>query len=243
WRDEPALASLGSSNSKPLYLVVGLEGTAAEVESMIGNLTAEWHDAHIEEPLVVGEGATLWRRLVEFPAAGDSPLVLKANVVPSGTLAIMEAALRIDSECSIQAHAGTGVVIMKFAKFPEQGLSRALVGELQPVAAAHHGQTIVLSNPSGAEMNHQSMWVATDAPLDLMTEVKRRFDPRDILNRGRFVYVRTWCGAEESCRVLSKNPKLCLRRLPRLGCPQSARRPAVRLTEIPPRPSTTSCHS
>jgi FAD/FMN-containing dehydrogenase len=116
-------------------------------------------------------------------------LSLKASVVPSGTLAIVESARRIDPNCSIQAHAGNGVVLMKFSEFPRQGLSRALVGDLQPVAAAHHGQTIVLSNPSGAEMTHQCAWGATDAPLDLMTEVKRRFDPRDILNRGRFVYV------------------------------------------------------
>jgi len=26
-------------------------------------------------------------------------------------------------------------------------------------------------------------------PLSLMSDVKRRFDPQDILNRGRFVYV------------------------------------------------------
>ena len=50
-------------------------------------------------------------------------------------------------------------------------------------------RSIVLSNPSGAEMTHQSVWGATDSPLELMTAVKRRFDPKDILNRGRFVYV------------------------------------------------------
>ena len=83
----------------------------------------------------------------------------------------------------------SGTVLIKLAKFPEQGLSRALVGQLQPAAAAHRGNLIVLSNPSGAEMTHQSVWGAIDVPLDLMTEVKRKFDPKDILNRGRFVYV------------------------------------------------------
>ena len=91
--------------------------------------------------------------------------------------------------CSIQAHAGNGIVIIKMSKFPAQGLSRALVGRLAAGAAAHHGQVIVLSNPSGAEMTHQSVWGATDSPLELMTAVKRQFDPKDILNRGRFVYV------------------------------------------------------
>jgi hypothetical protein len=38
-------------------------------------------------------------------------------------------------------------------------------------------------------MTHQSVWGAIDAPLDLMTAVKRKFDPKDILNRGRFLYL------------------------------------------------------
>ena len=101
---------------------------------------------------------------------------------------MIEAARRVDPECSIQAHAGNGILIIKLSKVPAEGLSRALVGKLQPAAAAHGGQVVILSNPSGAEMTHQSAWGATDSPLALMSEVKRRFDPKDILNRGRFIY-------------------------------------------------------
>jgi glycolate oxidase FAD binding subunit len=187
WHTDLALADLHPSASQ-LFLVVALEGTGAEVEYMVRQLSAEWSEFGIEAPLIVGEGASLWQRLVEFPAIGDSPLLLKASVVPSGTTAVIDAARRIDPECSIQAHAGSGIAIIKFAKFPAQGLSRALVGDLQPVAAAHRGQVVVLANPAGVEMTHQSVWGATDSPLALMTEVKRRFDPKDILNRGRFVF-------------------------------------------------------
>jgi FAD/FMN-containing dehydrogenase len=38
-------------------------------------------------------------------------------------------------------------------------------------------------------MTHQSVWGGIDAAFDLMTKVKQQFDPRDILNRGRFVYL------------------------------------------------------
>jgi len=38
-------------------------------------------------------------------------------------------------------------------------------------------------------MTHQSVWGGIDAPFALMSAVKRKFDPKDILNRGRFVYV------------------------------------------------------
>ena len=196
WDEEPTLQPLGSSRnvaegvpSSALNVVVGLEGTPPEVEYMIRQLSAEWRQLGIEAPLIVGESAALWRRLVEFSAAGTSPLVLKASIVPSGVTAMIEAARRLDPNCSIQAHAGNGTVLIKVSKFPEQGLSRALVGQLQPAAAAHHGHVVVLSNPSGAEMTHQSVWGAIDVPLDLMTEVKRKFDPKDILNRGRFIYL------------------------------------------------------
>ena len=189
WDEQPGLLPLGRSSNQSLQLLVGLEGTAAEVEYMAGQLAAEWRAIGAPAPQVLGESATLWQALAEFPAAGDSPLVLKASVVPSGVTAMIAAARRLDGECSIQSHAASGTVIIKLTKFPAGGLSRALVGDLQPVAAAHHGNLVVLSNPSGAEMTHQSVWGAIDVPLDLMTAVKRKFDPKDILNRGRFVYL------------------------------------------------------
>jgi hypothetical protein len=161
----------------------------SEVDWMTRQLLAEWEQLGVLSPLVVGDSADLWRRLVEFSAAGESPLVLKASVTPSGVTAMIDAARQVDPQCSIQAHAGNGIVLMRFSQFPAGGLSRSLIGKLQPVAAAHRGNVLVLSNPSGAEMTHQSAWGGIDTPFGLMSEVKRRFDPADILNRGRFVYV------------------------------------------------------
>jgi glycolate oxidase FAD binding subunit len=189
WDDDPALAMLEHRSPGRLMLVVGYEGMTSEVEYQVKQLTTEWRSLGVEAPLVVGEGPSLWQRLVEFPAAGESPLTLRASIVPSGVTAFVEAARKLDPQCSIQAHAGNGTVIVKFAAFPAQGLSRALVGDLAPVATAHHGHVVVLSNPSGAEMTHQSVWGGIDAPFSLMSDIKRRFDPHDILNRGRFVYV------------------------------------------------------
>jgi glycolate oxidase FAD binding subunit len=187
WQSAPSLGELAAASPDSVYVVVGLEGTAAEVEYMTRQLTAEWRALGVDSALVVGEAAALWQRLVDFPQAGSPALALKASVAPSGVTAMAAAAREVDPACSIQAHAGTGVVIMKLATFPAQGLSRALVGKLQPVAAAHHGHVLVLSNPSGSEATHQSTWGATDAPLNVMRQVKQQFDPKNILNPGRFV--------------------------------------------------------
>jgi glycolate oxidase FAD binding subunit len=187
WEREPSLAALASPTANPLFLVVALEGSAAEVETMTHQLLAEWRSHGVQQPLVLGPAGDLWKRLVEFPAEGDSPLVLKFSVVPSGTTAIVAAVRQLDPACSLQAHAGNGSVIARFSKIPAEGLTRSVVGTLQPLAAAHHGYVVTLANPARVEMTHQSVWGATDLPLALMAQVKRQFDPRNILNRGRFV--------------------------------------------------------
>jgi glycolate dehydrogenase FAD-binding subunit len=189
WDKEPTLKSLAA---EPLpqryYVVVALEGTTAEVAWMTSQLHREWRDSGLTAQINVGDAADLWRKLIEFPADGDSPLVVKASVTGSGVTAMVAAFQKVDPACSIQSHAGSGIVIARMSKFPDGGLSRALVGNLQNVAAAHQGHIVIYSNPSGAEMTHQSVWGATDAPLKLMGAVKQRFDPKNILNPGRFVY-------------------------------------------------------
>lgn len=189
WTSDESLAGLVRAGNSPLFLVVALEGTGAEVDFQIRQLLGDWRELGIDEPLVVGETAALWQHLIEFSAAGQAPLVLKASVVPSAVTAVIKEARKLDPNCSIQAHAGNGIAIIKLAQFPAQGISRALVGSLQPLAARHHGQVIVLSNPGGSEMTHQSVWGATDLPLDVMSAVKRQFDPKNLLNRGRFLFV------------------------------------------------------
>ena len=190
WDSEPALKTLaGASGPEKLYLVVGLEGSAADVEWMTGRLHDEWCEQGIEAPITLGDAADFWKKLVDFPAVGNSPLVLKASLVPSGVTSFIDALRTLDREASIQSHAGNGIVIARLSAFPKEGLSRALVGNLQPAAAAQHGSLVVLSNPSGSEMTHQSVWGGLDVPFGLMSAVKQKFDPKNILNPGRFVYV------------------------------------------------------
>ena len=189
WDQEPTLQTLAA---EPLpqryYILAGLEGTAPEVAWMTSQLHREWRDLGIQAPTTIGNALDMHTKLIEFSAAGDWPLVLKASVTARGVTAMIDALQKVEPSCSIQSHAGNGIIISRFSQLPEGGLSRALVGNLQNVAAAHHGHIVIYSNPSGAEMTHQSVWGATEAPVALMAEVKRQFDPKNILNPGRFVY-------------------------------------------------------
>ncbi len=72
WQLDPDLGSLPPSCVG--RLVVGLEGTLAEVEWMIQQLQEEWARAGIGSSIVLqGQGADrLWERLTEFPGSGEA---------------------------------------------------------------------------------------------------------------------------------------------------------------------------
>jgi glycolate oxidase FAD binding subunit len=196
WQRDESLAALAEDSADAWHLIVGLEGTAAEVDWMRSHLADDWRAMANTEARVVdelgslrpaGESNSLWQRLVEWPAVDDSPLVVKATVRPSGVTSFMQAAREVDPAAAFLSHAGSGVVLMKFSEFPKEGLSRTLIGKLQPAAAAQGGHLVVVRNASGSENTRQSVWGGGDAALELVRTVKRNFDPHDILNPGRFL--------------------------------------------------------
>jgi glycolate oxidase FAD binding subunit len=177
------------STEYPIVLLVAFEGTSVETNWQLSCLAEEWRTLGLRHPTLISDdrASQLWRGLTEFPAQSGSSLVLQATVAPSAVTSWLAAVLAIDPQCSFQSHAGNGVIVVRFSEFPESGLSRTLVGQLQPAANAGHGHVVILSNSQGGEMTHQSVWGGL-APFWLMGEVKRKFDPRGILNPGRFVY-------------------------------------------------------
>lgn len=94
----------------------------------------------------------------------------------------------IDPNVSLLAHAGNGIVIARFPEFPAGGLSRTLVGRAQPEALRFDGAVKILANPGGQEMAPHTVWGAGGPTFDVMMSVKRQFDPRNVLNPGRFVF-------------------------------------------------------
>jgi glycolate oxidase FAD binding subunit len=171
-------------------LIVGLEGTAAEVDWMCPMLREEWRTWGVSSPQVV-DGANaeaLWQQLREFPVDRQSPLVLKASVRPSSVCSFVAMVRKIDSQASIQSHAGTGIVIVRFTEFGAGDVSKALIGKLQPAACSAGGSCLVLSSEGLGELTRQAQWGGADDATEWMTKIKRQFDPHDVLNPGRFVY-------------------------------------------------------
>jgi glycolate oxidase FAD binding subunit len=190
WQEDAACPLASDGGDDCIQLAVGLEGMDAEVSWMMEQLGREWDELGVgsHQSLDQEDADRLMACLVEFPDGSDAPLVLQASVLPSQTTRFMAAALSVDRRCSIQAHAGNGMVILRMSEISARALSKALAGKLQPAAREANGNIVMLSNTSGAEMSRQSVWGARRAPYSLMSEIKRRFDPKNLLNRGRFVY-------------------------------------------------------
>lgn len=187
WRNDPALAPLAGEAAA--VLVVGLEGTKTEVDWMLNRLRMEWQEQglrRIHQPSV-DQVEPLWQRLTEFPAAA-SAAVLKANVVPSAVCGYMELLRSVDPECSLQAHAGNGIVLARMASLAGSELSQAIVKKLQPAARQAGGNIVVLAAGEGLESTRQAIWGSAPDDLRVMQAVKQQFDPLNLLNPGRFVY-------------------------------------------------------
>jgi FAD/FMN-containing dehydrogenase len=188
WNDDAALGPMRPG--AVARLVVGLEGTEAEVAWMREQLAAQWQELGARDMRLVADDAAaeLWASLRDFSAQEGAPLVLKASIRPSAVTSFVRLALEIDPQVSIQAHAGSGIVLVRFSQFDAGQVSRSLVARLHPAARAAGGHAVVLSSSGLGELTHQAQWGPADEAVQWMEKVKRQFDPRGLLNPGRFVY-------------------------------------------------------
>jgi glycolate oxidase FAD binding subunit len=187
WREHESLGLLTAGST--VRLAVGLEGTADEVSWMVARLADEWRELGVTSSRTIHDdrAAGLWRDLAEFPHAPDAPLVVKASLLSSRVTEFVALVRELDGDASIAAHAGNGVVVARFAKFDAAEVSRSLIGRLQPAAALAGGHCVVLSSTLGG-LTRQAVWGGAGDDTSWMEKIKAQFDPKGLLNPGRFVY-------------------------------------------------------
>jgi glycolate dehydrogenase FAD-binding subunit len=187
WREH---ASLGMLTAGAVgRLAVGLEGGGGEVEWMLAKLAEEWRALGVTAPRAIVDDAArrLWHDLGEFPAVAEAPLVFKASMLPSRSVSFIQLVLELDPQASIEAHAGNGVVIVRFSRFDAADVSRLLIGRIHPAARLAGGNAVVLSS-TVSPLTRPAVWGGATGATAWMDKVKRQFDPKNLLNPGRFVY-------------------------------------------------------
>lgn len=195
WKNDPAL---GQASRAAARLVVGFEGSLSEIDWMVAQLANEWR-AEGQQPaatLVGTRADPLWERMAAFahpavdpPSDATESLAAEIRVLPSAVTNTVRRSLEIVPEASILAHAGNGVVLVRIDA-PRQVPSQLpeTVSRLRNQAAAEGGSLVVIYRPPGAEWTRELVWGPPRAGFSTMQAIKDRFDPKGILNRGRFVF-------------------------------------------------------
>jgi glycolate oxidase FAD binding subunit len=184
WQTEALLAAPSATIGR---IVVGFEGSQSEVDWQIEQLSREWREQGVATDVARQQAAhAIWRQLVEF-AAAEAPLSVKVNVRPSAVTGLLKLLSEIDPHASLQSHAGSGIVVAAFSEFSPNDTSRILIQRLQPAAVAADGNVVVWSCQAD-ELTRRAIWGAAPNDAALMRAVKEQFDPKGLLNRGRFLY-------------------------------------------------------
>ncbi len=176
-------------------LVVRVEGTEIEVAWLADRVRDELGAAGGAEvrQLTNEEAGELWKRQVEFSDRGagtdedKSPLVILIAVPPSSVVGMTTKIMAVDPACSVQAHAANGVIVARFAKFTHGDLTTVLAGKLRPAAVWLGGSLVVLQSTLDGLTPHLVWGGRTDAVV-LLERIKQKFDPKNILNPGKYVF-------------------------------------------------------
>lgn len=201
---EKLLAAMITSNTTPVAvellrgpawdgnifarLIVGFEGSHSEVKWQLEQMQKELAELGqgTAEMIEATAANSIWQQLGEFGASGP-PLVVKANILPGAVTKFIQALIEVDGDVSVLAHAGNGIVIATLTSFSTADAARVLIQKLQPAAVAAGGNVVVWSCAAG-ELTRQATWGAVADGADLMRSVKKQFDPKHLLNPGRFIY-------------------------------------------------------
>jgi glycolate oxidase FAD binding subunit len=177
-----------------IAVAIRVEGSQEEVAWLVDQVQSSIviSGGSAARRLNVGEADALWNRQVEFSDRGagdiddDSPLVLKIAVPPGAVIAILDQLLTFDADCAIQAHAGSGIIYVRFARFGQADLTTMLVSKLRPAATRFGGSAIVVSSKLEGLTTHM-IWGGRNEADVLLERIKEKIDPNNILNPGRFI--------------------------------------------------------
>lgn len=176
-------------NGKPWGLLVGYE----QNEQAVAWQASEFVERELPEDLrkvaQTWSGPDAEKRLADLGESTSRPeavLSFKANVLPHAVADFCRTAAALSDRLAVQAHAGNGIVLGHVDGDFTLDQAQSLLLRLTEKASAGGGNLIVRRCPS-AWKKVVPIWGKPRGDAFLMREVKRRLDPRDLFNPGRFV--------------------------------------------------------
>lgn len=135
----------------------------------------------------VSDGAKLWRNIADLPLTlrenAPDALLVRVSVPPKALETALDLLNNAAGAPRIFSHAAVTSI---FASYDgEAATLEALVTKLRAQLHEIHGHLVVESVP--ASLSRIARWDDVGASLRLMQALKKKFDPNNILNPGRFV--------------------------------------------------------
>ncbi len=174
-------------------LAVVVEGEPAEITRQLHDLDklAAAHGAAGIHRLDADCAAGLALGLIDWPrpSQGFEPVRLKGYYPLAAYFQVLqawsEAAAAEGLGCAIQARVGLGLAFARLDAVPEEAVVR-VAGAMRAAAVEAGGGLVVEAAPPHLK-NRLDVWGAPRSDFPLMERLKRRFDPKGVLNPGRFV--------------------------------------------------------
>jgi glycolate oxidase FAD binding subunit len=181
-----------STNANVGRLMVGFEGAAAEVDGMASALAARWQSLAVSPSTYCGDAADrLWQQLTDGLASathnnGQQSTLVEVRVLPSAVMRAIEVLRHADPNGSLQSHAGDGIVKARLT-LPVTEVVQLLDSRFRKEADGCHA-AVILSHPADAALSRNAVWGPPASAHRVMQSLKTQFDPKGILNPGRFVF-------------------------------------------------------
>jgi FAD/FMN-containing dehydrogenase len=136
--------------------------------------------------------------VAEFPRvlleSSQNAMLVRVDVAPQDVGTVLEAAERaaVDNNfvCAALGRAGVGALLVGFTPItvdPPSAMQYVNAVSFLRGAVPRDGSAVVLYCPVEAK-RHFSVWGGTPNDVETMKAIKRAFDGKNTLNRGRFLF-------------------------------------------------------
>ena len=167
--------------SHPTSIDVVLEGPAAEVQWMLETLKGEWESSGVLLQSSTEQAANAKvQQLAVFSADA------RIAVWPSQVVELVGTLREKFPGCSIRSHALSGIVMIEGGREKSEGGD--FFRQLRSTVESFGGRMTVLKTLASGELSLEDIWGSPPEGIAVMRAIKDRFDPKNILNPGKFIF-------------------------------------------------------